>query len=158
VQIETGSIQEAETLENSIPDKLGDKIETHVQRPRKPRLKKNKTPEENSADSIEDTIKAQNPEICIQFSAQTRKKLIDIKVNIGWINCSIEDYLVANRCFRCSRLIHRMRDCRGTEKCPLCADNHNLMECKALPKEYKCINCRSYNHHSRNTKINENHS
>ena len=39
VQIETGSIQKAETLENSITDKLGDKIETHIQRPRKPRLK-----------------------------------------------------------------------------------------------------------------------
>jgi len=39
VQIETGSIQEAKTLENCITDKLGDKIETHIQRPRKTRLK-----------------------------------------------------------------------------------------------------------------------
>jgi len=35
VQIETDSIQEDEILENSITDKLGDKIETHIQRPRK---------------------------------------------------------------------------------------------------------------------------
>src|SRR5215469_1260877 len=34
VQIETGSIQEAETLTNSIRDKLGDKMETNIQRPR----------------------------------------------------------------------------------------------------------------------------
>ena len=39
VQIETGSVQDAETLTNSIKKKLGDKIETHIQRPRKPRLK-----------------------------------------------------------------------------------------------------------------------
>jgi len=180
VQIETGSIQKAETLENSITDKLGDKIETHIQRPRKPRLKIINIPEEISTDNIEDTLMAQNPEICIgkgeiipkftyetkrhtrniviEVNAQTRKKLIDNKVKIGWINCSIEDYLVATRCFRCSRFNHRMRDCRGTETCPLCADNHNLKECKAQPMEYKCINCRSYNHHSRNTKINEKHS
>ena len=30
VQIETGSVQEAETLTNCINDKLGDKIETHT--------------------------------------------------------------------------------------------------------------------------------
>jgi len=179
VQIETGSIQEAEILENSITDKLGDKIETHMQRPRKPTLKIINIPEEISTDNIEDTLMAQNPEIgvgkgviipkftyetkkhtrniVIEVSAQTRKKLIDNKVKIGRINCSIEDYLVATRCLKCSRFNHRMRDCRGTETCPLCADNHNLKECKAQPTEYKCINCRSYNHHSRNTKINENH-
>ena len=31
VQIETCSVQEAEILTNSIKDKLGDKIETHIQ-------------------------------------------------------------------------------------------------------------------------------
>jgi hypothetical protein len=39
VQIETGSIQEAETLTNNIEDKLGDRMETNIQRQRKPRLK-----------------------------------------------------------------------------------------------------------------------
>jgi hypothetical protein len=33
VQIETGSIQEAETLTNNIKDKLGDRMETNIQRP-----------------------------------------------------------------------------------------------------------------------------
>jgi len=180
VQRETGSFQEAETLEKSITDELGDKIDSHIQRPRKPRLKIINIPEDISTYNIEDTPMAQNPEIVIaigeiipkftyeskrhtrnivmEFSAQTRKKLIDIKVKIGCINCSMEDYLVATRCFRFSRFINRMRDCIGTATCPLCADNHTLTECKAEPTEYKCINCRSYNHHSRNTKINENHS
>ena len=153
VQIETGSIQEAEILENNITDKLGYKIETHMQRPRKPRLKIIQHIGGNLHKNIEDNLIAQNPEIgvgkgeiipkftyetkrhtrnvVIEVSAQTRKKLIDNKVKIGWINCSIEDYLVATRCFKCSRFNHRIRDCRGTETCPLYADNYNLKECKA---------------------------
>ena len=99
VQMETSSIQEAEILENSITDKLGDKIETHMQRPRKPRLKKINITDENSTDNIEGTLMAQNPEICVgkgeiipkftyetkrhtrnivtKVSAQTRKKVIE---------------------------------------------------------------------------------
>jgi len=180
VQIETGSIENAETLEKSINDKLGDKIETHIQRPRKPRLKIINTPEEITTDNIEDKLMAQNPEIrvgkgkiirkftyetkrhrrniVIEVSAQTRKKLLENQGKIGWINCSVEDYLVAARCFRYSRFNHSIRDCRETETCPLGADNPNVKEYKAQPTEYKWINCRSYNHQSRNTKINEIHS
>jgi len=143
-------------------------------------LKTINIPEEISTDNIEDILMAQNPgigigkgeiipkftyetkrhtrNIVIEVSAQTRKKLIDNEVKIGWINCSIEDYLVATRFFGCSRFNHRMTDCRGTQTCPLCADNHTPKECKAQPTEYKCINCRSYNHHSRSTNINEIHS
>jgi hypothetical protein len=52
----------------------------------------------------------------------------------------------------------RMKDCRESETCPLCADNHNLKDCKAQSADLKCINCRAYNYHNKNTKINENHS
>jgi len=34
VQIGTGSVQDAETLTKCIKDKAGDKIETHIQKPR----------------------------------------------------------------------------------------------------------------------------
>jgi hypothetical protein len=51
-----------------------------------------------------------------------------------------------------------MKECRGTETCPLCAGNHNLKDCKAQPVDFKCINSWTYNHHNKNTKINENHS
>ena len=56
VQIERGSNQEAETLTNSIRNKIGDKLETNIQRPRKPRLKIENIPEEISTDNTEDTI------------------------------------------------------------------------------------------------------
>jgi len=149
VQIETGGIQEAEILTKNIKDKIGDKMETNIQRPRKPRMKIHNISEEISTDNIEDTLIAQNPDvgiekgettpkftyetkrhtrsIVIEVSSQTRKKLIHKKVKLGWINCSIEDYLVATRCYRCSRFNHRMRDCRGSETCPICAGNHYLI-------------------------------
>jgi hypothetical protein len=51
-----------------------------------------------------------------------------------------------------------MKDCRGTETCPLCAGNQNLKDCKAQPVDFKCIKCWTYNHHNKNTKINENYT
>ena len=56
VQIEKDRVQEAETLTSCIRGKLGDKIETHIQRPRIPRLKIINILEEISTGNIEDTI------------------------------------------------------------------------------------------------------
>ena len=121
-------------------------------------MKIHNIPEEINTDNIEDTLIAQNPDIGIvkgeitpkftyetkrhtrnivaEVGSQTRKKLIHNKVKLGWINCNIEDYLVATRCFKCSRFNHKMRDCRGSETCPLCAGNHNLKDCKAQPADF----------------------
>jgi len=147
VQIKTGSIQEAKTLTKSIRDKLGDKLETNIQRPRKPSMKIHNIPEEITTDNIENTLVAQKQDIgiekgeispkftyktkkltrniVIEVSSQTRKKLKRNKVKLGWINCNTVDYLVATRCFRCSRFNHRMRECRCSETCLLCAGNHD---------------------------------
>ena len=65
MQIEAGSIQKAQTLTNNIKDKLGDKMETNIQRPRKPRLKIH-IPEEISTDNIEGTLIAQNTNLGIE--------------------------------------------------------------------------------------------
>ena len=66
VQIEMESIQGAETLTNNIREKLGDKMETSIQRPRKQRLKIHNVPEDISTDNIEDTLIAQNPDISLE--------------------------------------------------------------------------------------------
>jgi hypothetical protein len=66
VQIETGSIQGADTLTNNIKDKLGDRMETNIHRPRKPRLKIHNIPEDIATDNIEDTLIAQNPDLGIE--------------------------------------------------------------------------------------------
>ena len=60
--------------------------------------------------------------------AQTRKLLLHAKVKLGWQICKIEDYVVANRCYKCFRFNHRARDCRGEETCPPCAGSHKLKD------------------------------
>jgi hypothetical protein len=144
VQIETGSSEEIETLTKDINDKCGDKLEVNIHKLRNPRLVIYNIPEDISIWNVEDTLLAQNPELnlktgdiaakfsyetkrrtrnlVIEVSAQTRKFLIKRKVKLGWLICSIEDYLVANRCFKCSIFNHRFRECRGTETCPLCQE------------------------------------
>ena len=81
VQIEMESIQGAETLTNNIREKLGDKMETSIQRPRKPRLKIHNVPEDISTDNTEDTLIAQNPDIGLErgeiipkFTYETKKR------------------------------------------------------------------------------------
>jgi hypothetical protein len=83
VQIRTGSIQEAETLTNNIRDKLGDKMETNIQIPRKPRLKIHNIPEDISADNIENNLIEQNLDLSIEkweiipkFTYETKNALI----------------------------------------------------------------------------------
>ena len=179
MQIETGSKEEIETLTRDINDKCGDKLEVNIHNLRNPRLVIYNIPETISIRNIEDTLLAQNPELnlktgdittkfsyetkrrtrnlVIEVSAQTRKHLIQ-KVKLGWLICRIEDYLMAKRCFKCSRFNHRFQECRGTETCPLCAGSHRLKECTAQPADYKCTNCQTFNTHNKNAKISENHS
>jgi hypothetical protein len=88
----------------------------------------------------------------MEVGAQARKQLLQKKVKLGWLICKIEEYIAANRCFKCSRFNRRFRDCRGEETCPLCAGSHKLKECTATPKEYKCINCLTYNKQNQNKK------
>ena len=130
VLIETNSIQEAETLTRNIRDRFGEKLEANVHRPRNPRLKIYNIPEDISIGNIEETLLAQNPDLglekgkinpkftyetkkrirnlIIEVSSHTRKKLLHNKVKLGWLICGIEDYLVATRCFKCSRFNHRL--------------------------------------------------
>jgi hypothetical protein len=94
----------------------------------------------------------------VEVRAETRKLLTQRKIKLGWQICRIEDYLVANRCVRCSRFNHRFCDCRGEVTCPLCIGPHTLKECKADSKAYKCINCLMYNKHNLSKNISVDHS
>ena len=93
--------------------------------------------------------------LVIEVNSETRKKFLQRKLKIGWLICSMEDYLVA-RYFRWSRMGHRHQDCKET--CPPCAGEHKLSECTAIEGKYKCINCMVYNNYSNKEKICENHS
>ena len=94
----------------------------------------------------------------IEVSALTRKRMIHTKIKLGWFICSLDDYLVPTRCFKCSKYNHRASQCRGPKRCPLCAGSHKMKECSAQAEDYKCINCQIFNMHNKNAKISENHS
>jgi hypothetical protein len=83
VQIETGSIQEGETLTNNIKEKLGDKMETKIQRPLKRRLKIHNIPEDISTDNTEDTLIAQNPDLAIEKCEVIPKVTYETKNILG---------------------------------------------------------------------------
>jgi hypothetical protein len=94
----------------------------------------------------------------MEVGPQTRKLLLQKKVKLGSLICKIRDYVFAKRCFKCSRFNHRFLDCRGEETCHLCAGRHELRECTASPKEFKCINCVTYNKYNQNKNIYTKHS
>jgi len=66
-------------LTKSIRYKLGDKMETNIQRPRKPRMKIHNIPEEITRDNIEDTLIAQNRDIGIEKGEITPKFTYETK-------------------------------------------------------------------------------
>jgi len=154
VLIKTNNIEEIEALEKDINTKCKGKLEANAHKLRNPRLVIINIPQEISIGNLEDTLRAQNTDVnlkqgdinakfcyetrkhtrnlVMEVSAQIRKLLLHKKIKLGWQICKIEDYVVATRCYKCSRFNHRARDCRGEETCPLCAGNHKLKECKLI--------------------------
>jgi len=163
VLIEVGSIDKTNLLSTNISDKSGEVLEVNVPKLRKPRLIIRNTPQDITVENLEETILAQNPELSLKpgevaagFKFRTkrgdinmvievgpgkRKKMLQTKLKIGWLICNVGEYLVAKRCFKCSRYSHRHQVYRGDETCPFCAGGHTLKDCKAPTNQHKCINC-----------------
>ena len=72
-----------------------------------------------------------NRNLVVEVEADARKILLQRKIKIELQICRIEDYLVANKSFKCSKFNHRHRDCRREVTCPLYTGPHTLKECKA---------------------------
>jgi hypothetical protein len=164
----------------TIQDKCGEELEVTVPQPQKPRMVINNVPKDITVKNLEETIIAQNPElelvpgeigarftyttkwgqtkIVIEVGPETRRKLQQKKLKIGWQICNVADYLVVMQCLKCSRFNHRHKGCKGEETYPLCAGGHKLRERKALADQYKCINCITYNWYNKTGRIRENHS
>ena len=102
--------------------------------------------------------KKMNHNLVVEVDAATRKTLLHNKIKLGWQVCRIEDYLVASRCYKCSRFNHRFQECRGKLTCPLCAGPHTLKACTSDSKTYTCINCVNYNKYNPTKNISVNHS
>jgi len=166
VLTETGTPEEANLLSSSIRDECRNDLEVTVPKLRNPRMVICNVPQDINVENLEETILIQNPELgliqgdtvarlsyrtkrglinmVIEVCSGTRKKLLQTKLKLGWLIYSADDYLVARRCFKCSRLNllnfnHRHQDCRGEETCPLCAGEHKVKECTAPTAHYKCI-------------------
>ena len=123
VLITTSKKEEAEELEKDIKKKCGEELEATLHRKRNPRLVIRNIPEKVTTRNIEETLIMQNPELnlksgdinakfnyenkshtrnlVVEVNAQTRKLLLEKKVKLGWMICTVEDYLVASRCFKC---------------------------------------------------------
>jgi hypothetical protein len=180
VLIGAGSKHEIDTIGDKIRAECEETLEVSMQKLRKPRMIIRNTPEEITVENIVENLAKQNTEldtergnivpsfcyttkrgtrnIVIEVNSETRKIILHSRVRLGWTMCKVEDYLVAKRCFRCSRYNHTHRECKGEEVCPLCTEKHKLKECKAAVSEHKCINCITYNKHHPHMQINIAHS
>jgi predicted nucleic acid-binding Zn finger protein len=99
-----------------------------------------------------------NRNLVIEVEAKVRKILLQSKIKLGWYICKAEDYVVATRCFNCSRYNHRHNECKNEEACPKCAGAHRLKDCAAEPNSFKCVNCTIYNKYNPHKNICTNHS
>ena len=180
VLIEAGSRTEINLLGDKIREECAETLIVNMQTLRKPRMIILNTPTEITPENITEILTQQNSElatvgenivpkfcyttkrgtrnIVIEVNSEIRKRLLHNKVKLGWTLCKVDDYLVAKRCFRCSRYNHTHKECKGEEVCPLCTENHKLKECKAATSEHKCINCIIYNRHHPHTQIDTAHS
>ena len=167
-------------MNTQIRGKCGDEVETKVQKRRDPSLIIHNVPDAVTTEKAEDIIFAQNPDLnlqegdiqnnfafrtkriirnmVIEVKPHTRRHLLQKKLKLQWTICNIDGYVSVSRCFKCSRYNHRHTQFRSEETCPLCAGKHKLKECTASMSDYKCINCVTFNAHSKDRKINENHS
>jgi hypothetical protein len=169
-----------ELLEKGIRERCGEKLETNIQKPRKPRLVFLNILSEITMENIEETLIKQITEInmqegrivpksgyttkkvtrnlVVEMDSETRKKLQQIRVKLGWTICRVDDCVTVKRCYGGSRFNHNHRECKGEEVCPLCTGNHSLKQCTAAPTEYKCINCMVYKKHQPTTQIDTDHT
>lgn len=83
-------------------------------------------------------------DIVVEVKSDAYKQLRKIEtLKLPWSECKIQEHLYIRRCFKCCGFSHIVKDCKGKQKCSICAGNHKYSECKS--KDFRCINCRVSN-------------
>jgi hypothetical protein len=125
VLVETNSIGETEALGLEIEAKCGEDLEPHIHRLRKPCIIIINVSEDIDTTNIQDAIIEQNPELnltkgsttakfiqvtkrkyrnaIVVVGVDTRRTILHRKIKIGWHICKTDDYVMATRCFKCSK-------------------------------------------------------
>jgi len=150
IVVEADSKEDIKTLNSQIRDICGDELEINVQKRRNPRLIMYNVPDVMANENAEDML-ALNPDLKLQkgdiqttficktkrntgnlvleVNAQPRRQMVQNKLKLEWMICSIDNYVSVNRRFKRSRYNHRHTECKSEETCPLCAGRHKLKEC-----------------------------
>lgn len=73
-------------------------------------------------------------------------------VYIHYVRCEVHCYIQnVIQCKKCLRFGHFQDQCKGSVRCEICGNNHDLKECKNT--EIKCINCGGTNHMASDQKL-----
>lgn len=67
------------------------------------------------------------------------KLMQETKLRIGWDICRVYEEFDVIRCFNCSQLGHKSKDCTSDAVCPKCSGPHKIETCNSLI--VKCPNC-----------------
>jgi hypothetical protein len=85
-------------------------------------------------------------------------KFLGKKMKLDWNMCNGDGYSKVNRCYKCKKFNRRAQDCKGELTCPIGAENHTLLECKAPKEQYKCINLTNFNKYKQKSANNAKYS
>jgi hypothetical protein len=180
ILIESDNKSDLEEVNKRIFEACGEELEGHIPTLKNPRLIVFNVPEDVTVESVAQAIVLQNSDLdlnesdikpkfvfqdrrkhknlVIEVNSETRKRLRDRKLKIGWHVCNSSDYLSVPRCYKCSKYNHRATECFGEVTCPHCAQTHKMHECKASKEDYRCVNCTNYNKYNTPAQVSVNHS
>ena len=173
ILIQSDSKSDLEEVNKRISETCGEELEGYIPTLKNPRLIVFNVPEDIIFENMAQAIVLQNSDLglnesdikpkfvfedrrkhknlVVEVNSETRKRLRDRKIKIGWHVCNSTDYLNVTRCYKCSKYNHRATECFGEVTCPHCAQTHKMHEGKASKENYCCINCTNYNKYNTST-------
>ena len=180
ILIQSDNKSDLEEVNKRIAEACGEELEGYIPTLKNPRLIVLNVPEDITPENVAQAIVLQNSELglnesdikpkfafedrrkhknlIIEVNSETRKRLRDRKLKIGWHVCNSTDYLNVTRCYKCSKYNHRTTEYFGEVTCPHCAQNHKMHECRDSRENYRCVNCTNYNKYNTPVQVSVNHS